>query len=61
MWYNVRGVDPHLFRFFMTPLKFKSTPPPREGLFDPLAGFWILFLSPQNKLFPGTDEPALFF
>ena len=39
---GVRGCRPPPVLIFMTPpLKFKSTPPPREGLFDPLAGFWI--------------------
>ena len=36
------GVDPHLFRFFMTPLKFKSTHPPQEGLFAPSLYFRFL-------------------
>ena len=39
---GVRGCRPPPVSIFMTPpLKFKSTPPPREGLLDPLAGFWI--------------------
>ena len=68
-----RGVDPHLFQFFMTPppLKFKSTPPPREGLLDPLAGFWIFvwrrfFLEiffenfTSQKNFAGSRRPNFF-
>ena len=39
---GVRGCRPPAVSiFYDPPLKFKSTPPPREGLFDPLAGFWI--------------------